>query len=187
MAEEATHSASIEVPAAGAHGEAGGDSLMWDKKTGPQMVGLTWITFILMTIVLYKVAWKPILKALEMREDSIRKALDEAAKARSETAALETRQQQMLKDSQAEAQKIISEARVAAKQTADMIEAKAGQEAKELVENAKREIGNATDKARAELRRETAELAIAMATKIVAENMDSSKNRTMVEKLIKEI
>ena len=31
----------------------------------PMMMGLTWVTFILVTIILYKVAWKPILAALE--------------------------------------------------------------------------------------------------------------------------
>jgi F-type H+-transporting ATPase subunit b len=184
MSEQASHSQSIEVPAPGAHGAEGGNSLM---KVSDKMVGLTWVTFILMTLVLYKVAWKPILKALDMREDSIRNALADAEKARAETAALEARQQQMLKDSQVEAQKILEDARTAARHTAETIHSKANQESRDLIESAKREITSATEKARAELRRESAELAIAMATKVIGENMDSGKNRTIVEKMIKEL
>ncbi len=184
MSEHNSHSQSMEVPAPGGHGSPGGESLM---DVSPAMVGLTWITFILMTIILYKVAWKPILKALDMREQSIRKALDDAQKAREETAALEMKQQQLLKDSQAEAQKMLDDARATARHTADTIQAKAGQEAKELIENARKEISSATERARAELRRESAELAIAMATRIIGDNMDSGKNRTIVEKMTKEM
>ena len=184
MSEHNPHSQSIEVPAAGGHGSSGGGSIM---DVSPAMLGLTWITFILMTIILYKVAWKPILKALDMREESIRKALADAEKAREETAVLEAKQQQMLKDSQTEAQKILDSARTTARHTADTIQAKAGQEARELIENAKKEISSATERARTELRRESAELAIAIATKVIGDNMDSSKNRAIVQKMVKEM
>jgi len=173
------------VPANNAHGKEGG-SLLSIKDVSPSMMGLTWLTFILMTVILYKVAWKPILKALDMREESIRRALEDAEKARKETADLEARQKQILKDSEAEAQAMIANARVAARQTAEMIEARASRESRELIENAKKEISSATEKARTELRRESAELTIALATKVIGENMDSDKNRVLIEKMIKE-
>ncbi|MDD4870421.1 MAG: F0F1 ATP synthase subunit B [Kiritimatiellae bacterium] len=187
MSEQASHSQSIEVPAPGAHGATSGGFSLLDKDTAPKMIGLTWITFILMTLVLYKVAWKPILKALDMREDSIRKALADAEKARAETAALEARQQKILKDSQVESQKILDDARTAARHTAETIHAKANQESRDMIESAKREITSATERARAELRKESAELAIAMATKVISENMDNDKNRAIVQKMIKEL
>ena len=184
MSEHESHSQSIEVPTHGGHGGSTGDSLM---DVSPAMVGLTWITFLLMAFVLFKVAWKPIMKALDEREDSIRKALADAEKARAETAALEARQQQMLKDSLAESQRILDTARVAARQTAETIQSKASQDARELIENAKKEITGATEKARTELRKESAELAIALATKVIGDNMDSGKNRAIVQKMMKEI
>jgi F-type H+-transporting ATPase subunit b len=183
MSEPTPHSQSMEAPSAGGHSKEGGGLI----EVAPEMMILTWITFITMTIVLYKVAWKPILKALDMRENSIRKALADAEKARAETVELEQKQQQLLKDSQVAAQKIIDDARTAARHTAETIQSRAGQEARELVENAKKEISSATDKARAELREESAELAIAMATKVIAENMDSGKNRNLVQKMMKEM
>jgi len=173
------------VPADNAHGKESG-SFLSVNDVSPSMMGLTWLTFILMTIILYKVAWKPILKALDMREDSIRKALEDAEKARKETAELEARQKQILKDSEAEAQAIIAEARTAARETAEMIQARADKESRELIENARKEISSATEKARAELRKESAELTIALATKVIGENMDSEKNRVLIQKMIKE-
>lgn len=184
MSEEASHSQSIEVPSPGAHhGAESGGSIM---DVSGSMVLLTWITFVMMTFVLYKVAWKPILKALDLREESIRKALADAEKARAETAELESRQQQLVKDAQLQAQKLIDDARQAARQTADTIQAKANQDTRELIENAKKEIASATDKARIELRRESAELAIAIATRVIGDNMDSARNRTLIQTLTKE-
>ena len=53
----------------------------------PLMI-LTWITFIVVTVILYRVAWKPILRALEQREATIRQSLENAAKLRDELAKL---------------------------------------------------------------------------------------------------
>ena len=47
-----------------------------------KMMVLTWVTFLLVTVILYKIAWKPILSALEKRENEIRKAQEDAAKIR---------------------------------------------------------------------------------------------------------
>ena len=58
-----------------------------------------------MTVILYKVAWKPILKALEMRESGIRKAIEDAEKAQAQTARAEQRQEQMLREADAQSQK----------------------------------------------------------------------------------
>ena len=35
------------------------------------MVILTWVTFLVLSVVLYKFAWDPILKALDAREESL--------------------------------------------------------------------------------------------------------------------
>lgn len=186
MAEDHSISQTMEVPSHGAGHEtsAGSDQIM---KPDVAIVALTWITFLIMTAILYKVAWKPILKALDLREDSIRKALEDAEKARAETAAADEKRKAMIADAEAKSRALLAEARVAAEETTRAIETRARDEAKGLVNDARREITTATEKARLELRKETAELALSLAAKCIGKNMDSSANRDLVRELMKEM
>jgi F-type H+-transporting ATPase subunit b len=187
MSASDTYSTTVQVESAGNGAPspaAASDNLL--EVSGP-LVGLTWVTFIILAVVLYKVAWKPILNALDLRENAIRKALEGAEKARAETAAAEERQRQMIRDAEARSRQTIDEARAAATQAARAIEEKASAEARALLEDARREIGAAAEKARNELRQESAKLAIELAGRMVEEDMDAARNQRLVERLVKEI
>jgi len=151
--------------------------------SGPMML-LTWITFGILAIILYKIAWKPILKGLDQREASIRKSLDDAEKARVELAAVEVRTKQMMAAARAEGEALISAARKSATELANTVEKRAQEKSVAMTEEARREIVAATDKARMVLRAESAELAISLAGRIVGDNMDTEKNRDLTRKLV---
>ncbi len=168
----------VEVP----HGGGSPDIL---AVSTPMMV-LTWVTFLLLAIVLYKMAWKPILKALDMREQSIRKALEDSEKAQAETAAAEARTRRMLQDAETEASRIVAEARTAAEATGRVLQERSQQEARALVDEARREIQSATDQARQALRDETADLAVSLAGKVIGESMDETRHRALVDRLLKD-
>ena len=181
--EEAPQTKAVtEVPAGESHGSS--PNVM---DVSAQMVVLTWITFGLLALVLYKVAWKPILNVLDMREKSIRDALEQAEKARAEAGATEARNRELLQAAEREAQKLVAEARTAAQETARIVQEQAEQKSKSLVADARREIDTATEQARVTLRKETTELAIALAGKVIAANMDTDRNRALVRDLEKEI
>ena len=185
MPEPGPLSQTAEMPSAPhAHESEGSGGLM--DVSAPMMI-LTWITFIIMTAVLYKLAWKPILKALSQREDSIRKALEDADKARAESAGAEDRCRKMMEDADSQAQQIMAEARAAARQTASQIETAASQEAAAVVEDAQRQLHAAVEQARKELRMEMADLAGAMAQKLIGEEMDPSLNSRLVQDRAKEL
>lgn len=151
--------------------------------SGPMML-LTWITFGILAIILYKIAWKPILKGLDLREASIRKSLDDAEKARVELAAVEVRTRQMMAAAKADGEALISAARKSATELANAVEKRAQEKSVAMTEEARREIVAATDKARMVLRAESAELAISLAGRIVGDNMDTEKNRDLTRKLV---
>ncbi|MEI7880251.1 MAG: F0F1 ATP synthase subunit B [bacterium] len=182
MEEAVQIQAGTETPATGAH-EASTNVM----KVEPIMVGLTWITFALLTLVLYKVAWKPILKVLDMREKSIRDALTQAEAARVGAEATVAKNREMLQAAEKESQRLVAEARVAAQESARLIREQAEQKTKTLVEEAGREIAAATDQARIALRREATEISISLAGKILGANMDTERNRVLVNDLSKEI
>jgi len=151
------------------------------------MVLLTWITFFILLAVLYKYAWKPILDALDKREDSIRRSVEEAEKIRIEFERISEKQAKIISDSEIKAKNIIDQSRKAAVEAAKTIETKVREESKILLENAHREIKEETLKAQSDLRAESAHIAVELAAKLLEENLDDQKNRKIVDEYIKEI
>lgn len=179
MSETTTHHATTEVPS------GGGDHQQPNMvDVSGQMVVLTWITFGITAAVLYKVAWKPILNALDKREETIRAALDNAEKTRAELAAIEQTRAKTVAEADSRARDILDKARQAAVEAANTIEAKAREESQILLDNARREIHAEQDKAMSALRRESAELAIDISRKILAENLDETRSRNIADKVI---
>jgi F-type H+-transporting ATPase subunit b len=151
----------------------------------PQMVILTWIAFLLVVWILHRTTWKPILNALESRENRIRRALDDAAKAEKNTADLQSQHAVLIEQSRAESRKMIEAARQVALESARQIEERAQAQARSLAEETRRELETAVGKAREALRRDTADLALALAERVIGESMDSSRDRILIEKQIK--
>jgi F-type H+-transporting ATPase subunit b len=181
--EEAPHARAVtEVPPAAAHDALGGV-----VEVTPAMMTLTWVVFALLALVLYKVAWKPILKALEQRERSIRQALEGAEQARAEAAASEARGRELVQAAQQEAHRLVVEAKAAAQEAGRRLHEEAEQRSRQVLDEARRDIAAATEEARTQLRRETTDLAIALAGKVVSHTMDADRNRELVRTLLKEI
>lgn len=184
MAEESTAPTThVEVPSHGADAHGAGASKTVSDVNG-QLVVLTWVTFGLLAAVLYKVAWKPILAGLEAREATIRKALEDANKAREEVARIERERGALIAQADAKAKDIVTAARQAAELSAGTIEAKAREEAQILLENAQREIRAERDRAVQALRSESAELSVGLARKILRDQLDEARGRALVNDLI---
>jgi len=153
----------------------------------PGMIIWTWITFFLVLIILYKIALKPILGAIESREKAIRDDLEQAQRQRDEAEALLERHRQMMSGAEAEAQKMIKESQALAEKARQEILEKARQESNKLVEKAREEIEQQKNSALASLRAEVADLAIGAAEKIILQNLDEDKQKQVVDEYIKTI
>jgi len=151
------------------------------------MVLLTWVTFFLLLAVLYKYAWKPILSLLDEREESIRKSLEDVDRIKNELESLDTKCSQLIADAESKATQVIDQSRKAAKEAANIIQNKAREEAQISLENALRDIKEETQKARVKLREESAQIAVGLASKLIEENMNADKNRSLINRFIKEI
>ena len=151
------------------------------------MLVLTWVTFFLLLAVLQKFAWKPIIAALEKREADIRKSLENADKIKTELADVQSSKEKILSDAHKTAQGILEESRKRAQDIAREVEEKAKNQAQELVFAAHQEIEGEKEKVKIVLRRQSAEIAISLAGKIMKENLDNEKNRKLVDQYIKEV
>jgi F-type H+-transporting ATPase subunit b len=140
----------------------------------------TTIVFFVLLGILWKFAWGPILGAVEARESGIQSALDKAAENQAAAAALLEEHKLQMADARREAQQIIADAKEAAQLVRHDIEEKARVEGQAMVDRAKAEIEREKDAALDTLRREAVEIALAAASKLLRENLDSDKDRDLV-------
>jgi F-type H+-transporting ATPase subunit b len=161
--------------------EAGGGGLMSLK------INLMFWTLVIFGVVYFLVnrfAFPAIIGAVEAREKALADAIAAAKADRDEAARLLEEHKASIANARDEAQKLIADARgISEKSKADMLE-RTRQEQQELLERARRDIATERDKAIVELRREAVELAIAGAGKVLEQNLDSDKNRKIVESFL---
>lgn len=144
----------------------------------------TLVIFAILYFILNKWVFPAVLGLVEAREKALADAIEGAKRDREEAARLLTEHRQQIDNARADAQTLIAEARgVAEKMRSDVLE-KTRVEQQEMLERARRDIVAERDKAIAELRREAVDLAIRGASKVIEENLDSDKNRRLVEQFL---
>ncbi len=147
----------------------------------------TVLVFAILYFVLSKFAFKPILAAVEGREQELRETMEQAKADREQASQLLAEQKQQLDAARADAQKIIADGRATAdKMRADLLAQTHAQQA-DLLERAKRDIEAEKQGAIAALRREAVDLAIAGASKVIERNLDDASNRALVDKYLSSI
>lgn len=164
-------------------GEGGGG--LYDINTGLSV--WTLVVFGILVFLLGKFAWGPILGAVETREKGIQSALDEAAERNAEAAKLLAEHKEQLADARRQASELINEGKAAGQSVRQEIEEKARVEAQAIVERARSEIVRERDAALDALRRESVDLALAAATRLMQEKLDQTKDRELVERYLSEM
>lgn len=144
----------------------------------------TLVIFGLLFLILNKWVFPAVLGAVEAREKALADAIEGAKRDRDEAARVLAEHKAQIDAARGEAQKLIADARqVAEKSRAELLE-KTRLDQQEMLERARREIAGERDKAIAQLRREAVDLAIAGASRVVEENLDSDRNRKLVESFL---
>jgi F-type H+-transporting ATPase subunit b len=145
------------------------------------------ITFLLLVVVLAKFAWGPIVKMLDEREKTIREAIDEAKKERSEAEKLLAEQKAALAQASREAAELAKRNQLEVEALRVELTARARKEADELVSGARKQIVEETSKAATELRGMVADLAIAAAGKLLVASLDEKAQRQLVDEYLKQL
>lgn len=148
---------------------------------------LTWAAFFTVLFILQKFAWKPILSGLKQREDHIRQSLEDADKIKAELAALEVSKAKILEEAKEKANVIIEQSRKIGNDLAAQIEQRAKKNAEDIVHGAHQEIEGERERVRNALKKESAQTAVALAEKILKENLNTEKNRNLINEAIKDV
>lgn len=152
----------------------------------PGLVIWTWVIFFTLLFLLGKFAWRPILKALGEREKTIKEALDNTEKTRKLLEEANASRAAVLEEAEKKALEIVNQSREAAQDVAMEINKKALHESERVIDQAKKAIQAEKERAVAELRKETALLAVSIASKLIGTNLDDSKNRELTDRFIQE-
>jgi F-type H+-transporting ATPase subunit b len=148
----------------------------------------TGLAFCLFWMLMGKFAIGPIQNSIESRNKSIEESLTQAEIARKEIAAMQTKNEDMLKEAREERTKIINEAKVQSdKFRADQME-KAKADAAKLLADAKSEIDNQKKQAMAEVKNEVGKLALEMSEKIMRTHLSNDNaQQELVKKMVAEM
>ncbi|HET6905871.1 MAG TPA: F0F1 ATP synthase subunit B [Rhodanobacteraceae bacterium] len=145
------------------------------------------IAFIIMIALTMKFVWPPLTRAIEERQHKIAEGLEAADRARKELADADARVAEEIKAARAEAAVIIERANQQATQIVDKARTDALLEAAKQKAAAQADIENMAHRARAELRAQVAQLAIAGAEKILKREINADTHKALIEQLVAEI
>lgn len=146
-------------------------------------LGLTvWTTLVFLALlgILWKFAWGPVLGAVEAREARIQGALDQAASEREAAEKLLAEHREQMADARRQAQQLVAEGREAGDRLRQEIEERARSEGRVLIERARETIEREREAAVEMLRRESVELALAAAARLMEERLDEAADRELV-------
>jgi len=156
----------------------------------PEFGLLFWmvLSFSIVLYILGKFAWKPILKALSDRENSIDEALKAAEKAKEEMARLHEDNQKVLKEAMLERDKILKEARDLKDSIVAEAKNQAAVEANKVLENAKLTIEREKTAAVEEIKNTIAIFSIDIAEKILKDHLaNDAHQKELVKKFVDQI
>ncbi len=146
------------------------------------------VLFVGLIFLLRKFAWKPILNAVNEREEKIQGALKAAEEAEKKMQALNNESEALLKQAREERDQILKEAREARETIIGEAKGKASAEADKIIAQARETINNEKMAAITELKNQVAVLSIEIAEKILKEQLSGDdKQKAMVDNLLKEV
>jgi F-type H+-transporting ATPase subunit b len=146
------------------------------------------IVFVLLFILLAKLAWKPIISSLKERERSIQDALDTAEKARHEMSQLKADNEKLLQEAREERDRILREAREVSVKMREEAQADARRTGDKIIEDARAAINIEKQAALRDVKAQVAMFSLEIAEKLMKKNLSNDKSqKELVEAYLKDI
>lgn len=143
------------------------------------------VLFLLIILLMVKFAWKPIMNALNEREEGIQGALDAAEKAKLDMQNLQADNEKLLKEARAERESMLKEAREMKTKMIDDAKAEAKEAADKMVIQAQAAIEAERKSAIADLKGQVAALSVEIAEKVVkSELSNKGKQLELVDEML---
>ena len=144
------------------------------------------VNFTLLAVLLYFVAYKPILRMLDERSARIKQGLEDAEQASRRAAEMEQEFEQRLAEARKEGQEIVAQATQMSEKARQEILETAREEARAQVEKAKEEISRERELAMSELRQQVADLSLNISEKVIGEALDQQRQRDLIAEFLEQ-
>ncbi len=164
--------------------EAAGEGLPFFLLPEPGLLIWTAISFGLLLVLLYKFAFGPIVDMLDKRRTTIEESLKRAEETREEAERLFAEYQAQLEKARKEAQSVVEEGRAVAEKLKSDILDDARKESEGLREKAVRAIQLEQEKALADLRHRSADLAVDIAGRILGRSVTRKDHERLIEEML---
>ena len=147
----------------------------------------TIVTFLVLLALLATFAWRPLLQALEERQATIARSLDDAQRARKELEQLHVESSRILAEARAQAETILARTREDGNRLREEMKLKAQSEAQGIVRNAEKQIELETARALQQIRHEAIELSMTIASKLLQRNVTPADNERLIEETFRQL
>lgn len=143
------------------------------------------VIFVGLVLLLKKFAWKPILDAVNEREEGIKNALQSAEQARKDMENLKSDNEKLLADARAERDALLKEAREIKEKMINDAKADAQAQGEKMIEQAKAAIEGEKNAAMAELKNQVSSLSLEIAEKLLKDELSNKEAQAkLVEKML---
>ncbi|NAY91608.1 F0F1 ATP synthase subunit B [Muricauda sp. JGD-17] len=146
------------------------------------------LLFALLLFLLWKFAWKPILKAVNDREEGIKNALDAAEEAKKEMQNVTADSEKLLKEARAERDVLLKEAREIKEGIISEAKEQSKVEGDKIIKQAQAAIESEKKAAVADIKAQVANLSLDIAEKVIKEELsDKKKQQKLIEDMLGDI
>lgn len=146
------------------------------------------IIFVLLFLLLARLAWKPIINSLKERERSIQDALDTAEKARAEMSQLKADNEKLLQEAREGRDRILREAREVSVKMKEDAQADARRMSDKIIEDARAAINIEKQAALKDVKIQVAMFSLEIAEKLMKKNLSNDKSqKELVDAYIKDL
>ncbi|MBN1402496.1 MAG: F0F1 ATP synthase subunit B [Anaerolineae bacterium] len=145
------------------------------------------VNFGLLAFVLYLLLYKPLLRKIEERAARIRKGLEDAERAEKLAAEADEHYQTEIDRARREAREIVERSTRGAEQQREEILVQARQEAHELILRAQQQAQREIQEGQIALREQVVELGIAIAARLIEEELDASKHHQLIDEFLADV
>ena len=153
---------------------------------GPHLIAQI-ISFSIVCALLYKFAYQRVLAMLELRRKEIAEGLANADKIKAEVARVETDRQEAMVKANAQAMKLIEEARAAAAQVQERETQKAIAAAEQIIAKAREAAAQDHVRMLAELKREVGRLVVQTTAAVTGKILTPEDQRRLAEETVKQV
>ncbi|MGQ1945573.1 F0F1 ATP synthase subunit B [Geofilum sp. OHC36d9] len=154
----------------------------------PGLVFWTTLSFVILLLILRRYAWKPILRALKVRQEYIEFSLRDADAAKKEIEKIAETQKQMMNSARLEREAMIREARETKNQIVAEASKAAEQAADKILMQARQQIKREQNEAMAGIRQQISRLSLEIAGKILKQEMaDEKRQKEVINQYLEDI